>query len=74
MSTTQYIFNLCVDLLYWGAGLLGTDYVTINVWIFCVIWPIITLLLVAFVVMEFGYIFKLKRRLKISGNVQGKVL
>lgn len=38
------IFNLCVQwLLYYGKKT-GLDYCSINVLIFCVIWPIITVL------------------------------
>ena len=48
----QDIFDLCVRLLCWLADMLGTDYVSINVWIFCVIWPIITVGLIAAVIIE----------------------
>ena len=37
------IFNYCVKLLYDAASLFGISYEEINVWLFCVIWPIITL-------------------------------
>jgi hypothetical protein len=36
------IFDLCVALLVWLADKLGMTYKAINVWIFCVIWPLIT--------------------------------
>ena len=36
------IFDLCVALLVWLAETFGTTYKAINVWIFCVIWPLIT--------------------------------
>jgi hypothetical protein len=35
------IFNWCVELLKWGAQKLGTSYEVINVWIFCIIEPIV---------------------------------
>jgi hypothetical protein len=35
------IFNWCVELLQWGAQKLGTTYEVINVWIFCIIEPIL---------------------------------
>ena len=38
-------FNYCVRLLYEVAGLLGITYEEINVWLFCVIWPVTTLLM-----------------------------
>lgn len=57
---TNRIFQLCVDLLLWLARLLDTSYEAINVWIFCVIWPLITLLLIAVVVWQCFIIRKLK--------------
>ena len=44
------IFIACVDLLEWLAKKLGTTYNAVNVWIFCVIWPLITLALIVTVV------------------------
>ncbi len=59
---TDRIFQLCVDLLVWLARLLGTSYEVVNVWIFCVIWPIFTLLLVGIVVWQYWTIRKLRRK------------
>ena len=58
------IFDACVVLLVWAAGLLGISYKAINVWLFVVIWPMFTLVL-------FGIIFYQWRRvraLKIIGE------
>ena len=44
-----YLFNLCVVFLVWLAKVCHTDYETINIIIFCVIWPAITLGLMAWV-------------------------
>ena len=42
----------CVCLLEWAARKLGTTYNAINVWIFCVIWPAITIgLIIAVIVL-----------------------
>ena len=41
------IFNFCVHLLYDLASIIGITYEEINVWLFCVIWPILTLLMFA---------------------------
>ena len=41
------IFNFCVYLLYDLAKFLNITYEEINVWLFCVIWPILTLILFA---------------------------
>jgi hypothetical protein len=37
------IFDLCVTFLDNLAELLGTTYERINVWIFCIIWPLYTI-------------------------------
>lgn len=42
---TQFIFDLCVDWLQWLAVQFGTDYVTINVVLFCFIMPVFMLML-----------------------------
>lgn len=57
MVVLDSIFGLCVILLDWFAAGLGVSYVAVNVWIFCVIWPALTLWLV-------WYIFKLRNKLK----------
>ena len=41
------IFNFCVYLLYDLASIIGITYEEINVWLFCFIWPILTLLMFA---------------------------
>lgn len=62
-SVIDGLFDLCVDLLMWAADLLGISYNEINIWIFCVIWPLLTLLLIVVVVVQWRKIKKLKRRL-----------
>ena len=52
-------FNFCVYLLYDLANILGISYEEINVWIFCVIWPVASLILFAEVI---------KLRLKITSR------
>jgi hypothetical protein len=39
-------FNWCVYTLNWLARLLGITYEEINVWLFCVAWPLFTLALI----------------------------
>ena len=58
------VFDLCVRLLLWLADLLGVSYNEINVWFFCVIWPVFTLTLVGLVVCQWVKIRKLKRELR----------
>ena len=52
-------FNFCVSILYDIGRVLGISYEEINVWLFCVIWPIASLVLFAEVV---------RLRLKIDSN------
>ena len=44
--TVDSVFDKCVEWLVLWADVTGLTYKEINVWIFCVIWPVITLLLV----------------------------
>jgi hypothetical protein len=46
------IFDQCVLLLLFLADLFGMTYKAINVWIFVVIWPVLTLTLIAIVVWQ----------------------
>lgn len=38
-------FNFCVKLLYEIGGILGITYEEINVWLFCIIWPLLSLIM-----------------------------
>jgi hypothetical protein len=51
------IFDYCVKILIWLANLFGLTYKAINVIIFCIIWPIMTIALIVWVI-------KLKSHLK----------
>ena len=44
------IYNFCVQLLIDVARYIGISYEEINVWLFCVIWPLLSLVLFAEVV------------------------
>ncbi len=63
-TTIDSVFDLCVRLLLWLADLLGVSYNEINVWFFCVIWPVFTLTLMGLVVWQWVKIRKLKRELR----------
>ena len=41
------IFEWCVNVLVYWAGVLGITYKAINVWVFVIIWPILTVVLIA---------------------------
>jgi len=62
--TIDALFDLCVRILLWLADLFGVSYNTINIWIFCVIWPLFTIILVAIVVRQYERIRALKQELK----------
>jgi hypothetical protein len=53
-------FDLCVDILMWLADLFGVSYNTINIWIFCILWPLLTLGLMLVVLRQHREIRKLK--------------
>ena len=44
------VFNFCVVLLVDLANIIGITYEEINVWIFCIIWPLLSLILFAEVI------------------------
>ena len=52
------VFNWCVRLLYDLAAVMGITYEEINVWLFIVIWPLLSLVLFAEVI-----------RLRIKRNI-----
>lgn len=53
----QVVFNGCVQFLLWLGDLTELGYVGVNVVIFCIIWPAVTIWLV-------WKVMKLKRSLK----------
>jgi len=57
-ATIDYIFMMCVALLTDLAKFLGISYEEVNIWIFVVIWPILTLYMLA-------RIFFLKRKVML---------
>ena len=67
------IFQACVDILVWGADLLGMTYEEINVWVFCVIWPIITLALIIIVVLQHHHLER-NRKYVLKGCARERAL
>ncbi len=55
------IFDGCVALLVSGAHLLGLTYKEINVWIFVILWPVLTIALMAVIIVQH---IKIRRLLK----------
>ena len=60
------IFNWAVHALVRLAHLLGISYEEINVWLFCVSWPLVTVALI----LGFIYLWRENRRLKLSASRQ----
>lgn len=60
----HYIFQFCVYVLMVLADLFGTTYERVNVWIFCVVWPVLTIALIVVVVWQRRTI----RRLRSGGR------
>ena len=56
------IFDWCVNVLVYWAGVLGITYKEINVWVFVIIWPVMTVLLVAIITWQQWKIRQLSQR------------
>ena len=46
------IFDWCVNVLVYSAGVIGITYKEINVWVFVIIWPILTIVLMAIILRQ----------------------
>lgn len=46
------IFDWCVRILLYFADVLGITYKEINVWVFVIIWPIASLILIGLVIYQ----------------------
>jgi hypothetical protein len=56
------IFDWCVAVLVYWANLLGITYKEINVWVFVILWPVFTLLLLGIILWQQRKIRTLSRR------------
>ncbi|HKI52891.1 MAG TPA: hypothetical protein VJ987_02110 [Anaerolineales bacterium] len=56
------IFDWCVIVLVYWAGILGITYKEINVWVFVIIWPILTVVLGVIIVIQQRKIRQLLRK------------
>lgn len=56
------IFDWCVNVLVYWAGILGITYKEVNVWVFVIIWPILTLILIKMVAMQRKKIDQLSKK------------
>ncbi len=55
------IFDWCVNVLVYWAQVFGITYKEINVWVFVILWPILTILLIGIIVGQYRTIRKLSR-------------
>ena len=55
------VLDWCVEILVYWANVLGITYKEINVWVFVIIWPIVTLVLVAIIILQRQTIRKLSK-------------
>ena len=46
------IFNWCVHVLVYWAGILGITYKELNVWVFVIVWPILTMLMLVIIIWQ----------------------
>ena len=55
------IFDACVAILVFLAEIFGMTYQEVNVWIFVILWPVLTLILVGVLLRQNFLIRRLKR-------------
>ena len=57
------LFDICVDILYWIAGVTGWTYKEANIWIFVIIHPALTLFVLWYAVrMRTKYLINKNRK------------
>ena len=58
------IFDWCVQVLIYWAGIFGITYKEINVWVFVIIWPILTIVLTVIIIKQQQRIRQLTKKNK----------
>ncbi len=58
------LFDWCVQILLTGAHWLGISYNEINIWIFCIIEPIVFVLILGVIIWQWKKIRQLKHKLQ----------
>jgi uncharacterized membrane protein len=59
----EQIFDICVRLLVFLADLIGMTYKEINVWIFVVVWPFLTFVLITLIIFQQVKLRRLRRQM-----------
>jgi hypothetical protein len=65
------IFDWCVAVLVYFAGVFGITYKEINVWVFVIIWPLISIALVVIIVVQRIRIRRLEKAFQRTENSNG---
>ena len=60
------LFDICVDILNWVANLFGISYEAANIWIFVIIHPLLTLVLMCAVIYQCGIIKGLRQQVQVG--------
>ena len=55
------IFDWCVHVLVYWANIFSITYKEINVWVFVIIWPILTIILIALILKQRKIIQRLSK-------------
>jgi hypothetical protein len=55
------IFDWCVNVLIYWANIFGMTYKEINVWVFVIIWPILTAVMAAIIFRQWRRIRQLSK-------------
>lgn len=63
------IFDVCVAILVTLAERSGMTYQDVNVWIFVILWPILTLILLGLILRQVLLIKRLRRNLLIGDRL-----
>lgn len=56
------LFDICVDILSWTAGVFGITYKEANIWIFVIIEPVVFAVMLWVIVHQRGRITELTKR------------
>ena len=55
------IFDWCVAVLIYWANVIGITYKEINVWVFVIIWPVLTVIMAVVIVIQWRKICQLTK-------------
>lgn len=62
METLIFIFNYCTDFLINLSNLFHSSYYEINALIFCIVWPLVTVILFLLYILQLSKLKKLRQK------------